>query len=475
MKKTLIGAALLAVALHALAAVAVALPDFTKLAEQYSPAVVNISTTRAVGDGERPNVPGMPDDHPLNDLFRKFFENQREFPWPERYDEQSMGSGFIVSPDGDVVTNAHVVEGVDEILVRLYDRRELRAEVVGLDEQSDIALLKIEAEDLPTVTLGSSKDLKVGEWVMAIGNPFGFGHTVTAGIVSAKGRSFFDENYVPFIQTDVAINPGNSGGPLFNARGEVVGVNSRISSEPGRRSYAGLSFAIPAEVAENVVRQLKEKGRVSRGWLGVLIQDITPDLVRPFGLEKPGGALVAQVLPDSPAESGGIEVGDVILEFDGAALKTSSDLPPLVGNLQAGRVATVKVMRDGRAREFNIKIGELPDERPAFSRDAEAPAPQEPEMTSRRLGLDLEDLSEEIKARAEVEAGAVITAIHDGPAREFGLQVGDIILSIDSQKITDVATLNQIVATLKPGRSVAVLIQRQAAPMFLAMRIPQDR
>ena len=450
----------------AVAQTAAALPDFTVLVEKNSPAVVNISASRKV-DNEMPEVP---EDHPLNEMFRRFFD-ERRFPW---HDAESMGSGFIVSADGYIVTNAHVVEDVDEITVTLYDRREWEAEVVGIDERSDIALLRIGAGGLPTVTLGNSQDLKVGEWVMAIGNPFGFGHTVTAGIVSAKGRNFSDENYVPFIQTDVAINPGNSGGPLFNTAGEVVGVNSRISSEPGRRSYAGLSFAIPAEVVADVIGQLKEKGRVSRGWLGVLIQDVSPELAQPFGLEKPAGALVAQVLNDSPAEAGGIEVGDVIIEFEGAALKASSDLPPLVGRVSAGKFAKVKVMRDGEERLLNVRIGELPESGDALSRRRPADTQRE-ETNAEKLGLRLEELSDDIKEETGADRGVFIAAVDDGPAREVGFRAGDVILAIRSEDMTDVDEVNDALGRLPPGSSVAVLVQRDSAPMFLAMRVPQTR
>jgi serine protease Do len=448
---------------------AVSLPDFTTLVEKYSPAVVNISTTQTVeaGKGHVP-FPGLPDNHEFGELFKKFFEHQLPFGGPDSFDEQSLGSGFIVSDDGYILTNAHVVTNADEILVRLYDRRELTAEVIGTDEQSDIALLKIAAKNLPTVKLGSSKNLKVGEWVMAIGNPFGFDHTVTAGIVSAKGRNFRNENYVPFIQTDVAINPGNSGGPLFNTKGEVVGINSRISSEPGRRSYAGLSFAIPAEVVKDVMQQLKTNGQVSRGWLGVMIQDVTPNLSRSFGLDRPHGALVAKVIEDSPALRGGVEVGDIILKFNNHQVETSSELPPLVGSLRAGEVVRLAIVREGKHKELRIKIGELPEEVLTGSavkkRDKVTPID--------RLGLKLRELDETSKKESGVDHGVIVAAVTDGPAEEIGLRSDDIIQMIDNQKVEDIAGLQKIIAGIQSGRSVAILVLREAGPVFLAMRMP---
>ena len=388
---------------------------------------------------------------------------------PIFFNEQSLGSGFIVSADGYILTNAHVVMDADEIIVRLHDRRELTAEVVGTDEQTDIALLKIEANNLPTVKLGSTKDLRVGEWVMAIGNPFGFDHTVTAGIVSAKGRNFRNENYVPFIQTDVAINPGNSGGPLFNTKGEVVGINSRISSEPGRRSYAGLSFAIPAEVAKDVMLQLKTHGQVSRGWLGVLIQDVTPDLSRSFGLDRPKGALVAKVIEGSPAESSGVQVGDVILKFNGDNIRTSAELPPLVGSLRAGQVVKLEVMREGRKQILRIKIGELPKE---IASTGGVIAPSDGSTKVAALGVKVRNLSTEDKQQSGVAYGVVVVDVTGPPAQEVGLREDDIIQMIDNRKIGDMNDLLKVVERLDAGRSVAILVHRESGPVFLAMRIP---
>jgi len=449
---------------------AVELPDFTQLVEKHGPAVVNISTTQKIATTGTPyfNLPDLPDYNQFGELFRRFFEQHGL--QPDFFDAQSLGSGFIVSEDGYILTNAHVVNDADEILVRLQDRRELTAEVIGTDAQSDLALLKIEANNLPVVKLGSSKDLKVGEWVMAIGNPFGFDHTVTAGIVSAKGRSFQDENYVPFIQTDVAINPGNSGGPLFNIRGEVVGINARITSGPGQRSYIGLSFAIPIDVAKNVMEQLKSTGHVSRGWLGVMIQDVTPELSRTFGLDRPRGALVAKVLDGGPAESGGIQVGDVILQFNGRDIEVSSDLPPVVGSVQAGKLVNVIVMRQGNKRNIRMKLGELPDKPEKIARSEMR---RDKGSRASRLGLVLKDIDSKTRKETGAEHGVVVIEVEKGPAANIGLRPGDIIQVIDNQQVENVAQFNKVVKSLKPGSSVAILVYRKSGPVFLAMRIPE--
>src|SRR5919198_730244 len=346
-------------------AVQAQLPDFTRLVEEQGNAVVNISTTQAVRrSAALPQVPGMEDEEVL-EFFRRFIPRQ---PGPgqgpqgpegraPRPESRSLGSGFIISQDGYVLTNAHVVEGADEITVKLTDKREYKAKVIGADRRTDIALIKIDATGLPAVRFGDPQKLKVGEWVVAIGSPFGFENTVTAGIVSAKGRSLPQENFVPFIQTDVAINPGNSGGPLFNLRGEVVGINSQIYSRTG--GFMGLSFAIPADVALDVQRQLKEKGRVARGRIGVVIQEVTRDLASSFGLDRARGALVNQVEKGSPAEKAGIEPTDIITAFDGKPVESSSDLPRIVGATRPGSTATVEVWRKGATKKLALTVGEL--------------------------------------------------------------------------------------------------------------------
>jgi len=447
-----------------------ALPDFTALAEKNSPAVVNISTTHKVASTVRPpsGLPDFSNPQEFGDMLRRFLE--RGGQQPDFFDAQSLGSGSIVSADGFILTNAHVVEDADEILVRLYDRRELKAKVIGTDRQSDLALLKIDAKNLPTVKLGSSKNLKVGEWVVAIGNPLGFDHTVTAGIVSAKGRNFRNENYVPFIQTDVAINPGNSGGPLFNTDGEVVGINSRITSGPGQRSYIGLSFAIPVEVVKNVMAQLKATGRVSRGWLGVLIQDVTPELSSSFGLDRPMGALVAKVVDGGPSETGGIQVGDVILKFNGQDIKSSSDLPPLVGSKAAGDKVKLELLRQGKRLQLTMKLGELPGQK-ELARGVPHRHKDKGSWTG-RLGLGVKALDDKIKQETGAKTGVYVTDIEAGPAQAIGLRVGDIIQMIGDQPVNSVAEFKSATAKLKPGSVVAILVYREAGPAFLALRLP---
>jgi len=337
---------LLALWMMSAAYAAQGLPDFTHLVQENADAVVNISTTtqrpleRSLPPGT--DIPELPEDGPFGDFLRKFFGDPGE--GIERFDTRSLGSGFILSDDGYVVTNHHVVKNADEVIVKLSDRREFEAEVIGSDPKSDIAVLKIVAKDLPTLKMGNSESLKVGEWVVAIGSPFGFDHSVTAGIVSAKGRNLPNENYVPFIQTDVAINPGNSGGPLFNLDGEVVGINSQIYSRTG--GFMGLSFAIPIEMAMDIVEQIKTIGHVTRGWLGVYIQEVTRELAESFSMKKPSGALVAKVMLNSPAEEAGIKVGDIILSYDGQEVENSAALPPMVGKTRTGEKAAIKILRN---------------------------------------------------------------------------------------------------------------------------------
>ncbi|MBI2383212.1 MAG: DegQ family serine endoprotease [Gammaproteobacteria bacterium] len=443
-----------------------AFPDFADLVEEVSPSVVNISTVAAAPDQPARTVPES-ERGPFGDFFRKFFDNPPEGEDGGEQDEdqgpdaQSLGSGFVLWEDGYVLTNAHVVREASEIIVRLSDRRELPAKVVGSDDRSDLALLKIEADDLPAVALGDATRLRVGQWVLAIGSPFGFDHSVTAGIVSAKGRALPSENYVPFIQTDVAINPGNSGGPLFNIRGEVIGVNSQIFSQTG--GYMGVSFAIPIDVAAKVATQLKEKGRVTRGWLGVVVQEVTRDLAQSFGMERPEGALVARVLPGSPAEEAGLRPGDVILSYNGEPLPTSSALPPLVGNSDPGESARLEVRRDGRTVTMKVQVGML---------DSEDQRPAAPEKRG-TLGIVVEALSPEQRRRERVvSGGALVVELEDGPGRSAGLRSGDIILTIAGNEIDGPQRLAEVVQRLTPGMSVPMLVQRNGTPLFLALEIP---
>ncbi len=452
------------------------LPEFTKMVELYGPAVVNISTKqkKSVHSGlpKGLQIPDFPKGGPWDDLFRHFFGQEGEGGdgedgMPER-EARSLGSGFIIEEAGYVLTNNHVVEGAEEVLVRLNDRRELVAEVVGADPRSDIALLKVDAKNLPVVKLGKSRDLKVAEWVMAIGSPFGFDHSVSVGVVSALGRSLPSENYVPFIQTDVAINPGNSGGPLFNLDGEVIGINSQIYSRSG--GFMGVSFAIPIDVAMDVVEQIKETGHVSRGWLGVLIQDVTRELAESFGMSKPAGALVAKVLEDSPAGKAGIKVGDVIIEYNGETVEYSSDLPPMVGRTRVGSDARLKVLRDGKTRSIKVRIAELPAEEDL------AETPREPEkMKADRLGLGVIDLTAEQRKALEIsEGGVMVEQVKSGAAAEAGIQRGDVIVKLNNRDISDVRSFRQLVDELPAGRSVPVLVLRRSGPIFMAIRVPAD-
>lgn len=443
------------------------LPGFTELVKKAGPAVVNISTTQKVQSGvqglpEGFEIPDLPEGSPFGELFKYFFDQEEGSPG--YHDAKSLGSGFIISADGYVLTNYHVVKDADEIIVRLNDRRELRGEVIGTDKRSDVALLKIDATDLPVAKIGKSDSLEVGEWVLAIGSPFGFDYSATAGIVSAKGRSLPRENYVPFIQTDVAINPGNSGGPLFNQEGEVVGMNSQIYSRTG--GYMGLSFAIPIEVAMDVADQLKATGRVSRGWLGVLIQDITLDLAESFGMKQPRGALVARVLPDSPAKAAGIEVGDVIVMFDGKKIRDSASLPPIVGSTKVGVYVPVDVIRDRKTKVLKVKLGELPEDVGVAS--ADKPAVDK----TNRLGLSVADMTDEQHAEHEVDAGVVVIRLVEGAASRAGVRKGDIILSIDNKPVKNVETFRKLVRKLPANKSVAILVQRNGSPTFLALKVP---
>jgi serine protease Do len=445
------------------------LAGFSALIKSVSPSVVNISTTQKVQSGlhlpEGFEMPEIPEGSPFGELFKHFFEQQGQDGEPEYQDVKSLGSGFIISPDGYILTNYHVVKDADEIIVRLSDRRELKARVIGTDQRSDIALLKIKANNLPVAKIGSSHDLEVGDWVLAIGSPFGFDHSATAGIVSAKGRSLPKENYVPFIQTDVAINPGNSGGPLFNQDGEVVGVNSQIYSRSG--GYMGLSFSIPIEVAMDVVDQLKTSGKVSRGWLGVLIQDVTTELAESFGMKKPRGALVAKVLPDSPAQAAGIKVGDIIVKFNDIDVTNSAGLPPIVGNTKVGVKIPVEVVRNARTMVIQVTLGELPEEG-----SQEAHSDQSAVEKANRIGVSVADLTEDQQSEESVTNGVVVTHVVTGAASHAGIRKGDIILSLDGQLIHDAGQFDKLVEGLPAGKSVAVLVQRGGSPTFLALKVP---
>ena len=453
------------------------LPDFTHLVEEYSDAVVNISTTQKIKkrSGFQHQIPGIPKDGPFGDLFKKFFEQQnfKKNSYRENKEDSfiqtrrtndSLGSGFIIDSDGYVVTNHHVIKDADEIIVRLKDRRELKATIVGSDARSDIALLKVEADNLPVVKIGSSSNLKVGSWVMAIGSPFGFDHSVSVGVISATGRTLPSESYVPFIQTDVAINPGNSGGPLFNLDGEVIGINSQIYSRTG--GFMGLSFAIPIDVAKDIVEQLKRSGHAKWGWLGVLIQDVNKELAESFGMKKPMGAVVLRVLDDTPAKNAGIEVGDVITHFGKNTINRSSDLPLAVGQAAIGSRVKVRVIRDGKQKRLTVKIAELPTEENLAERGK---SPKE--TKSNRLNIEVVNLTKEQRKRANVDSGILVQAVEEGAAAKAGIRRGDILLKLNGLDIKNTKQFLKIVKKLPENKWVRVLIQRGDSPRFLPLKI----
>ncbi len=443
------------------------LPDFTELARENSPAVVNISSHHDAKQGKlriphQFKLPDLPEDSPLNDLFKRFFDQLPNVPTPE---SQSLGSGFIISKDGYILTNHHVVDGADTVEVRLSDRRVFDAKVIGSDKASDVALIKIDASDLPTVRIGKSSELEVGEWVLAIGSPFGFDHSVTAGIVSAKGRSLPSENYVPFIQTDVAINPGNSGGPLFNMDGEVVGINSQIYSRTG--GFMGLSFAIPIELAMNVANQLRNTGHVARGYLGVLIQDVDRNLAESFGLKRPEGALVTEVMPRTPAEAAGLQPGDIIVRFNGKHIDRSSELPPMVGASPIDQDADLEVIREGKHVTLKVRVAQLPEDAVASGQPAKRKNPDQVD----KLGAVVTDLTPEARKKAKLAKGGAMVAQVDpqGPAQEAGLRQGDVIKMFDRQRVKDAAHLRSLVENA--NGTVAALILRDGQPLFVAIRL----
>ncbi len=440
------------------------LPDFTSLVERHGPAVVNISATQTARPHPFP-FPGMDENDPMFEFFRRFIPRLPDMPRSER-ESRSLGSGFIISDDGYILTNAHVVQDAKEILVRLVDRREFRAEVVGTDTRTDVAVIRIQASGLPVVVLGDPDRLKVGEWVVAIGSPFGFDHTVTAGIVSAKGRSLPDENFVPFIQTDVAINPGNSGGPLFNLRGEVVGINSQIYSQTG--GFMGLSFAIPIDVAMDVQRQLRDSGRVQRGRIGVGIQEVTRALAESFGLERPEGALVSSVDPEGPAARAGVTVGDVILTFDGKAVASSRELPRIVAKSRPGIDAVMTVFRDGQSMELRVVVGEWRDDETPDAEDAPVL-----EATPNRLGLVVSMPSDEQRDPAVVSGLVVDRA--EGAAARAGIQPGDLIVAVVTGgrqiRPESVDAFEGLVAGMEDGQAVTLLIDRGPSTLFLSLRV----
>ena len=433
------------------------LPDFTVLVERQGPAVVNVVTTRKARAG---GGIGLPDD-PIFDFFRRFMPNPPE-SGPEA-PGQGIGSGFIISADGYILTNAHVVAESEEVVVRLADAREFKGKIVGTDTRTDVALLKVTASGLPTVTLGSSENLKVGEWVAAIGSPFGFVNTITAGIVSAKGRSLPDESFVPFIQTDVAVNPGNSGGPLLNLKGEVVGINSAIYSRTG--GYMGVSFAIPIEVALDVSRQLQQTGKVTRGRLGVQIQALTPELAKSFKLADTKGVLVASVEPNSPAAAAGLQPGDVILSFDGKPVQSANELPRIVGATKPGTPVTLELWRNGAKRQVKTTLAEFASE--TVAQQSAPDAKQAPN----KLGLTVRELAPAQRKALGIDYGLVVEST---TGQNGQIQRGDIILAVNNVYFKSFQEFNRLVQQQPAGGLVALLVRRGDAALYIPVRVGGD-
>jgi len=438
---------------------ALEVPDFEQLVKDKGGAVVKISVSGKV----QRSAPGF-DGQQLPESLRRYFENLPQQPQPENRPAAGFGSGFIISDDGYIVTNAHVVDNATEITVALPDRREYVATLIGSDERSDIALLKVDATGLPTLTLGDSASVNVGQWVLAIGSPFGFEYTATQGIISALSRSLPEENYVPFIQTDVAVNPGNSGGPLFDTNGNVIGVNSQIFSRSG--GYMGVSFAIPVNVVKSVVAQLQDTGYVSRGWLGVLIQNVDKSLAESFGLDRPSGALVSKVTDGSPAAAAGVEQGDIILSFNGTRVERSSNLPPLVGLIPVGDAAELEVLRKGKKLVLPVTIAELEDD---------SARPIKTSATSleddSRLGLIVSDLTAAQKKELG-NKGVIVEKIDPaGAAALAGIQVGDLLLSFNQTEVSSTEQLAELVADAPSDKPLAVLVQRNDSPLFSALTL----
>jgi serine protease Do len=426
------------------------LPAFAAIVKRYGPAVVNVSTTGVVKTGDESPSGDLDPQDPFRFFFGPFHGRRGNGQSLVR----GIGSGFIVSPDGTILTNAHVVKGARQVKVKLADRREFRAKVVGMDETADVAVLRIRAKDLPTVQLGDPSRTQVGEWVLAIGSPFGFEQSATAGILSARSRSLPDEGYVPFLQTDVAVNPGNSGGPLFDTAGEVIGINSQIYTQSG--GYMGLSFAIPIDVAMKVEHQLVAHGKVVRGQLGVTIQDVDQSLAEAFGLPRPGGALVSSVQKGSAAGEAGVKPGDVILALDGRDVSGASDLAPRVADLAPGTEAKLTIWRDHARRELRVRVGEAKDVASAAS----ATGREKPG----RLGLAVRPLTPEEKGQAGIEGGLVVEAA-EGPAAQAGIQAGDVVLALDGTRVDSVSQLRALVA--KAAEHVALLVARGGARIFV--------
>jgi serine protease Do len=435
------------------------LPNFTQIVEQNGAAVVNVSVTKSAQAGPMPQIPGVPGDDPLNEFFRRFGPPQQQGEQPM---QRGQGSGFIVSSDGIILTNAHVVADATDITVKLTDKREFDAKVLGFDRRTDIAVLKIDAKDLPRVRIGDAENLKVGEWVAAIGSPFGFENTVTSGIVSAKARSLPDENYVPFIQTDVAVNPGNSGGPLFNLNGEVVGVNSQIFSRTG--GYMGLSFAIPIDVAMKIKDELVQHGKVTRGRIGVQIQEVNQALANSFGLPKPEGALISGVEPGSPADKAGLKSGDVILAVNGKEVTQLGQLSSEIAGMKPGSTARLDVWRNGSRNKMDVAVGELEEPQNIAAAGAGE------QGSTAKLGLTLRELAPEEKAQLKTDGGLVVQNV-SGAAARAGIQPGDVILALNDTPLKSVDQLRSLVQKAEKSKTVALLVQRETARIYVPLQV----
>jgi len=446
---------------------ATAVMDVADLVEKQGPAVVNISTTTLAKRSANGMSPDMPDTESMQEFFRRFFPGMPGIPGMPGgampgVPSHGEGSGFIVGSDGTILTNAHVVRGADEVIVKLTDKRKFTAKVIGTDTRTDVAVLKITANNLPAVKLGDPDALRVGEAVAAIGSPFGFENSVTAGIVSAKGRSLPSESYVPYIQTDVAINPGNSGGPLFNMKGEVVGINSQIYSRSG--GYQGVSFAIPIDVAMEVVSQLKSGGKVSRGWLGVVIQEVSSDLAESFGLDRPRGALIAQVQPDGPAAKAGLQASDVILKFNGKPVENSGDLPRMVGTVKPGSTIPLEIWRKGKAQTISVVLTELPGEEQVASKSDKAYL---------RGGLALSELTVEQRREIGADYGLLVQDA-SGDALRAGIRTGDVILAVNNRNVATVDAYRKAIAAVPVGKVAAILVRRGEGSQYVPLKISAE-
>ena len=455
--------------------VAKELPDFTELAEKQSPVVVNISSIQKNRANQM--MQGSPEDEQMQEFFKRFGipvppgmppqngRGQQATPEKQVY---ATGSGFIVSGDGYILTNAHVVKDADEVMVKLNDKREFKAKVIGIDLRTDVAVLKVNATNLPKVNIGNPDTIKVGEWVAAIGAPFGLENTMTVGIVSAKGRALPQENFVPFIQTDVAINPGNSGGPLFNLKGEVIGINSQIYSRTG--GYMGLSFAIPINVAMDVMNQLKANGKVIRGWLGIAIQEVTKELSESFGMKNTNGALVAGIEKGAPAEKGGLQPGDVITKFDGKVIESSSDLPKAVGNTKPGKTVLAEVFRKGSVKTLNLTVGEMPSDQAEVIANNKTPE----KADVNRLGLVLKEAPPQQRKKMNGKKGLLVVDAQ-GSAAAAGIRRGDIVLALNNSEVESADAFAKEVATIPNGKTVALLILRNDETLYVPVKITNDR